>query len=84
MLIVINREWGGFHIPDELVGEFDSKYDDSMEVRTCDLLVNWADSHRGPLKVVEIPSEATDFRIEDYDGMETVWYVLDGKMHSIY
>ena len=33
--------------------------------------------------IKEIPDEATDWRIEDYDGAETVWYVIDGKMHEV-
>lgn len=44
--------------------------------------------HEGPfggyaetLKVVEIPDEATDVRIVNYDGCEGVLYVIDGKIH---
>lgn len=32
------------------------------------------------LRVVEIPDEATDFYINEYDGDEEVIYVLDGKI----
>ena len=35
------------------------------------------------LYVVDIPDEATDYRINDYDGVESVIYVLDGKLHTI-
>lgn len=35
------------------------------------------------LKVVEIPEEATDWEINEYDGLESITYVLDGKLHHI-
>lgn len=31
--------------------------------------------------VVEIPDEATDYLITEYDGAESVYYVLNGKIH---
>lgn len=36
------------------------------------------------LAVVEIPDEATDWRVEDYDGQEWVVFVMDGKMQNVY
>ena len=35
------------------------------------------------LKVVEIPEEATDWEINEYDGLESITYVVDGKLHHI-
>lgn len=35
------------------------------------------------LRVVEIPDEATDYMINEYDGSENVIYVLNGKLHTI-
>lgn len=32
------------------------------------------------IKIVEIPDEATDWMITEYDGLETIYYVLDGKI----
>lgn len=31
--------------------------------------------------IVEIPDDATDWEISEYDGWEEVTYVLDGKIH---
>lgn len=31
--------------------------------------------------IVEIPDDATDWEISEYDGWEEVIYVLDGKIH---
>lgn len=35
------------------------------------------------LKIVEIPDTATDWLIHEYDGMETVLYVVDGLMYEL-
>jgi hypothetical protein len=37
-------------------------------------------NHIGDLVVVEIPDNATDWNIEEYDGLETVIYVLNGRI----
>ena len=45
-----------------------------------------AEAVNGPcakLKVVEIPEEATDWEINEYDGLESITYVVDGKLHHI-
>ena len=36
------------------------------------------------LKVVEIPDEATDWEIDEYDGSESIICVVDGKIRHIY
>lgn len=34
------------------------------------------------LEVIEIPDEATDYTINNYDGWETIFYVLNGKIYE--
>lgn len=34
-----------------------------------------------PVAIAEFPDEATDFLITDYDGWESVYYVLNGKIY---
>ena len=36
------------------------------------------------LKVVEIPDEVTDWMVDEYDGNESIIYVLDGKLHRAF
>ena len=33
------------------------------------------------LMVIEIPDNATDYKIVNYDGAEGIFYVLDGKIY---
>lgn len=35
------------------------------------------------LMVVEIPDNATDWELDEYDGLESIIYVADGKIHHI-
>lgn len=38
------------------------------------------DNYFSKLTIVEIPDEATDYEIQEYDGCESLLYVLDGKI----
>ena len=85
MKMVINGTWGGFELPEDYAAVKCEgfKWDCSDEVRRdLDLIdIVESDDYDGDLEVVEIPDEATDYYIEDYDGNESVIYVVDGKIH---
>lgn len=36
------------------------------------------------LIIVDIPDEATDWQLQDYDGIESIIYVVDGKINHLY
>ena len=84
MKVVINGSYGGygFEVSEEfreLVYNYESYAD-----RTNSELVNFVENNPndcGDLIIVEISDNATDFDIMDYDGMETLIYVVDGKIH---
>lgn len=95
MEIVVNRCYGGFDAPDEvyeLLGiDTESSYFEPIE-RTNRTLINYVALHSNrhgilavgdcaELEVITIPDTATDWEINEYDGYETVIYVLDGKLH---
>lgn len=76
MKIIINRTWGGISNeaaenrtnPDFIKSVEDGTHqsEDSFEL----------------LQVVEIPDNASDWAIYDYDGMEHVIFVLDGRLYA--
>jgi hypothetical protein len=82
MRIVINARYGGYGlgVPEE--------YDDLLYAyeyeRKHPKLVEFVETHPdecGALKICEIPDEATDWMIDEYDGNEQVIYVLNGRLH---
>lgn len=86
MKIIINANYGGYHVPEEIVELLGlrSRWDgDNHAVRTNPLFIQWVEAHKGEteLAVVEIPQGATDYMFQEYDGLESVIYVLDGKIH---
>ena len=82
MDIVVNRTWGGFHIPKEIADKRGLSVYADID-RTDEELVEYVNTHASSLKVLSIPDEATDWDIWDYDGMETIIYVVDGKIYYI-
>lgn len=90
MKIVINRCWGGFHIPEEFASAHGLDSYDDIE-RTDPELVAFVESHGGrfsegcaELVVVNIPEDCTDWELNDYDGMESIIAVVNGKLYHVY
>ena len=88
MKMVINNCFGGFSLSDAAVQQLglDSPYSDidRCDERLVALVEQDADAASGRcarLVVVEIPDEATDTYLEEYDGAERLLYVLDGHIH---
>lgn len=87
MKIVINACFGGFGLTDAAKKALGIEYSDDIERTDSKLVemvetdaVNIADRF-AELEVIEIPDEATDWEIDEYDGLESVTYVVDGKIH---
>ena len=81
--IVINRPYGGFHLGSGFVQAYDLKSPYISIERDDKDLVAWVEAHpddNPDLHVVEIPDEATDYTINEYDGAENVIMVIDGKL----
>lgn len=87
MKLVINACYGAFDISDEYLKDFGIsswciKRDDPKLVSLAEKLIAEGKNSFGftCLVVVDIPDEATDYIIYEHDGMESVIYVLDGKL----
>ena len=90
MKIVINVCYGGFKAPDHITKKYNY-----CEVNRTDIdLIKWVEENAdgygiaengrySALTVVDIPNEATDYDIIDYDGVEHIVYVVDGKLQWI-
>ena len=84
MKMVINCSWGGFELPKDYAAVKTNGwvYDCSDEVRCDPDLINIVESedYEGDLEVVEFSDEATDYMIDEYDGMESLYYVVNGRI----
>lgn len=94
MKTVINTCYGGFSLSEEaykfLGLEWDG-YGYAIKDRTDEKLINCvevlgdkASGDCARLEVVEIPDDATDWRVDEYDGSESIIAVVDGKLVDIY
>lgn len=89
MKIVVNKCYGGFSVSEMVAAHLGmSDPHDDIDRTNPDLI--WTVEHLekcdfngrcANLKIVEIPDEATDWIIDEYDGYEKVIFVLDGKIH---
>lgn len=81
MKLVINACYGGFGINKKWEAENCEK-----DCRECAKLIRAIEERENvddgfsKLAVVEFPDEATDYELLEYDGIESVLYVLDGKI----
>lgn len=89
MKIVINACYGGFSLSEEAVNALGLRNSYDYVYRTDKRLIELIESGMdcsgrfADLEVVEIPDEATDWEISEYDGSEEIIYVLDGLIHHI-
>lgn len=88
MKIVVNKCYGGFGFSDkacEMLG-LKSRFayverTDPAVIACVEQLGQAASGSCARLEIVEIPDTATDWEVEEYDGAESVMYVVDGKIH---
>lgn len=85
MKIVLNECYGGFSVSEKWAT--DHGYASSWNVNRMDpeliAAVEAREEVNSPysrLIVVEIPEEATDWKINEYDGMESIIAVINGKI----
>lgn len=91
MKIVINTCYGGFSVSEEAAKflNMPSVYADidrqePILIKIVEENPKWVSGSHAYLKVVDIPDEATDWVIDEYDGLERILYVLDGKINYIH
>jgi len=86
MVIILNKCYGGFHIPEALCEAEGLSCCDNIErtdARLVDFILERGVVEEGLSKLVPvaIPDEATDWELNEYDGFESVTYVVGGKLY---
>jgi len=87
MKMIINDCYGGFGVRQEVLDELELNDFSEEELRTAARLIEEIENGKdvsddcAELKVVEIPDESTDYYLDEYDGLESVIYVVDGKLN---
>ena len=92
MKVVINNCYGGFGLSDEACKFLGIEYAFNIEHdRTNEKLIEavekFGDAVNGSysdLKIVDVPDEATDWQLQEYDGIESIIYVVNGKINHLY
>lgn len=90
MKFVIHSSWGTYHIPRIVIERFDDNkisysngWDDSFEIRTNSIFVDYVEKSRdSEYRIITVPDNYTDYKVVDYDGMETLIYIIDGKIYE--
>lgn len=88
MKIVINGVFGGFHYPKKFCERYSLDRYDWMdypddEYRFHDTLIDWVEKNPQDsegLCVIDIPENVTDWQVHEYDGLESIICVIDGKI----
>lgn len=86
MVMILNKCFGGFHLPADFCDAYGFRTYDDIARDDARLVAYVLD--RGVIKdgcatlvPVAIPDYATDWEVNEYDGMESVTYVVDGKLY---
>lgn len=89
MKIVINKCFGGFGLSekarkilgiDNSFDEYQIDRNDPKLIEVVETLGDEANGRCARLRVVNIPDDATDWELDEYDGAEEVLFVVNGKI----
>lgn len=87
MKIILNKCFGGFGVSDEAMERLGLTELDEENLRTNPELISAIESGENvnddysDLTVINIPDTATDHYVDEYDGLETLIYVVEGKLY---
>ena len=89
MKFVLNKCFGGYSVSEFAQKELDSEYsdpdrDEAVTTKLVELIEKYGSEaisgRNAKLQIVEVPDTATDYDYFEYDGIETIIYVVDGRI----
>lgn len=92
MIFVLNKCYGGFSLSPFAMEQLgvDSPYAELSSGQFNDLIElivkhgsEACSGSHAKLKLVEVPDDCTDWELEEFDGIERITYVLDGKLYHV-
>ena len=87
MKMILNKCYGGFRVNDEWAKIHGVCPYDEEKLRYNETLIKAIEDGEDVngtaslLRVITIPDETTDYKLTEYDGIESIVYVVDGKLH---
>ena len=88
MKVVLNRMFGGFSLSHKFCDAYPQfnwygEDQDNQELIKCieEFGINNAQGINAEFEIFELPNEATDYYIDEYDGYNQLIYVVDGKLN---
>jgi len=81
--LTLNCDWGSWRVPEPLEEKFNDVY--NTDLRFNEEIIEWVENHKDEttLEVFDIPENTTDWYIDNYDGFETCFYVVDGTIYFL-
>lgn len=89
MKFVINDCYGGYSFSTDFLLKYGKEIgslernDPKLVAAVEEFGLRNASNTYSRLCIKEIPDDATDYSIEEYDGAESIVYVKDGKLHWV-
>lgn len=88
MKFVLNKCFGGGSMSEAATEILDRNNHYDFDNTDIDLIAliekhgsDFCSGSYAKLEVVEIPDDATDWELEEYDGIESITYVVGGKLY---
>lgn len=95
MKVIYNACYGGFgfskkaekyfranKVSNDDLPTFEDERTNPVRVEYVESHIDTVSSEFAELAIAEVPNDATDWWIDEYDGFETVYYVQNGKHHE--
>jgi hypothetical protein len=83
MKYIINANYGAYDVEQEVIDKLGLTEEQAYDRQNPELIAYIEagnDVNDGDLAVVDIPDEATDFEVDEYDGYESIIAVINGKI----